>query len=135
MLALSPEEPEHARRTYSSRAVWYCKGCKYDLRCSLRQRCCPECGRVFDPRDSGTYLLYVSRRTIWLDRASLLGQSFAFGWLAGFILVIRGTDVPFPPAIIASVMLGSVFGILILPFWWVARPYWRMWWFWIRSPR
>ncbi len=114
----------------------YCKGCKFDLRRSIRQRRCPECGRAFDPRDSGTYLPYLSnRKRIWLDRATLLGQSLAFGWLAGLIVAVKMSDMPLPPTIFAAFMLGTVFCVLILPFWWLARPYWRDWWVWIRSPR
>ena len=117
----------------------YCKGCKYDLRRSVRQGRCPECGGAFDPRNSDTYLFHVSRRMIWLDRVSLLVQSLALGWLAAFVvlgfLFLSGSDILLLPAIVATVLIGLILGIAILPFWWGCRPYVRMYWFWIRSPR
>ena len=76
---------------------------------------------------------------IWLDRASLLVQSLALGWLAAFvvlgILFLNGLNILLLPAIVATVLFGLVLGIVILPFWWCCRPYVRMYWFWIRSPR
>ena len=116
----------------------YCKGCKYDLRRSARQGRCPECGGAFDPRNSETYLFHVSRRMIWLDRASLLVQSLALGWLAAFVVLgwrfLTGSNIVLLPAVVATVLFGLFLGILILPGWWCCRPYWRMCWFWFRSP-
>ncbi len=76
---------------------------------------------------------------IWLDRVSLLVQSLALGWLAAFVvlgfLFLSGSDILLLPAIVATVLLGLILGIAILPFWWGCRPYVRMYWFWFRSPR
>ncbi len=76
---------------------------------------------------------------IWLDRVSLLVQSLALGWLAAFVflgfLFLNGSDILLLPAIVATVLLGLILGIVILPFWWGCRPYVRMYWFWFRSPR
>ena len=75
---------------------------------------------------------------IWLDRASLLVQSLALGWLAAFVvlgfLFLNGLNILLLPAIVATVLFGLLLGILILPGWWCCRPYWRMCWFWFRSP-
>ena len=75
------------------------------------------------------------RRKIWLDRASLLFQSLAFGWLAIFLLLVTRSDLHFLTIVLFSVVFGSILGLFILPFWWLLRPYWRMCWFWLRSPR
>ena len=65
----------------------------------------------------------------------MLGQSLAVGWLAAGSYGIFGTDTPFPDVIILAFIVGTVFGVLIpLPIWWAARPLWRRWWFWFRSP-
>ncbi len=76
---------------------------------------------------------------IWLDRVSLLVQSLALGWLAAFVvlgfLFLTEPSISLLPAIVATVLFGLVLGIVILPFWWCCRPYLRMYWFWIRSPR
>jgi len=40
-----------------------CLDCKYDLR-NLAEHRCPECGREFDPNDSGTFD-YGQARRIW----------------------------------------------------------------------
>src|SRR5262245_45460345 len=42
-----------------------CLSCKYDLR-NLPENRCPECGRVFDPSDSRTWLPPPRRKTIAL---------------------------------------------------------------------
>ncbi len=76
---------------------------------------------------------------IWLDRVSLLVQSLAAGWLAAFVvlafLLLAEPSISLLPAIVATVLLGLLLGMVILPFWWCCRPYVRMYWFWFRSPR
>lgn len=116
----------------------YCKRCKYDLRCSVSDRRCPECERPFDPDDGRTYLRSPSRRRIWLDRVSLILQSLGFGWLAGFLFVVTQVEFrPSPLAALAGVaIIGTVFSVVVfLPFLWFLRPRWRMWLDWRRAAR
>lgn len=84
----------------------FCLGCGYDLH-ALSEHRCPECGRVFDPRDESTY-----SPTRWLRVSSpraLLGLAMVIGgmasaapllWLTGFaacvvapLIIIAGVAV------------------------------------------
>jgi hypothetical protein len=113
----------------------YCRKCKYDLRRSVRQQRCPECGRPFDPRDRRTYRLYIDSRKIRLDKATLVLQSMIIGWCAGLALLVGNAGLPSLRALVISLVFGSFLGVMILPCWWFLRPELRNWWYWLRSPR
>ena len=72
----------------------FCLGCGYDLHALMEHRC-PECGRDFDPKVPGTYMIAPQLHTgAW--RFAVLISAFVFslqsivasGWLGPFLLFI-----------------------------------------------